>query len=670
MPGVVFSGGELREVQLEGEDRPSLSRWAYESLSGTNWLAQPVPSTYEAIWRSQPAVRTVTHYLARNMAQLGLHVFQGADSGRVRLRAKDHPFGATIEQPNPSTRLTQYRLIDSLINDLALYDRAYWLKQWDASGVIRLLRLPPRYVWASEGDIVTGVTQFTYNGPNGRLQIPADQMVWFRGYSPDYAGGESPIEALRQILYEDYEAWRFRGDMWRRGARIGGVIERPMDAPEWSEALRDRFKADWQQRYGGNGPEAGGTPVLEDGMSWKNVGAFTPEDAQFLDTHKLSASTVAAAYQVPAALVVAGADAANFAVVRELHQSVYQDTLGPWAAQLEGEILAQLGPDYNLPPDIYVEFNIQEKLQGSFEQQAAAIQSSVGGPWMTRAEARQRMNLTYIEGTEDLIVPLNVTEGGLAAPNDTAPGSGDGPGRQQSARRVLGVIRRTGEPQRKADDQKTTEQRRDELAAALSAFLAKQGSDVHDALAAGQQLSEAWSDGQWTDSMAALILEHTMGIASTAATSLLAEMESSIDFKTDPMTAYLQRSASSTANAVQLAAYHQLADAEGSESSAEEQVSDVFDGLQVDKYAQTLTTDAVGLGQHDAAKAAGRTTKTWNVHSERPRPTHAEMDGETVPIGSVFSNGGRWPGDHQLDESERAGCTCRLTYGDEEAQQP
>jgi hypothetical protein len=38
---------------------------------------------------------------------------------------------------------------------------------------------------------------------------------------------------------------------------------------------------------------------------------------------------------------------------------------------------------------------------------------------MTRAEARARLNLPHLEGTDELIVPLNVLEGGQASPTDS-----------------------------------------------------------------------------------------------------------------------------------------------------------------------------------------------------------------------------------------------------------
>jgi hypothetical protein len=56
-------------------------------------------------------------------------------------------------------------------------------------------------------------------------------------------------------------------------------------------------------------------------------------------------------------------------------------------------------------------------------------------------------------------------------------------------------------------------------------------------------------------------------------------------------------------------------------------------------------TTVTSFGSEDGAKQAGAGSKTWTVISRNPRPSHARMAGETVPVGELFSNGGNWPGD-------------------------
>jgi phage portal protein BeeE len=79
-------------------------------------------------------------FLARNVAQLGLHVFRRvSDTDRVRLT--DHPLARLIARPNSWT--TRYRLIEALMGDLGIYFNAYWMKIEKPQGGMALLRVPP-----------------------------------------------------------------------------------------------------------------------------------------------------------------------------------------------------------------------------------------------------------------------------------------------------------------------------------------------------------------------------------------------------------------------------------------------------------------------------------------------------------------------------------------------
>src|SRR5690606_10020530 len=50
------------------------------------------------------------------------------------------------------------------------------------------------------------------------------------------------------------------------------------------------------------------------------------------------------------------------------------------------------------------------------EEQAAVMQQSVGGPWMTVNEARRRANLPDIDGGDTLLAPLNMGAAGNNGP--------------------------------------------------------------------------------------------------------------------------------------------------------------------------------------------------------------------------------------------------------------
>ncbi|MDG4799041.1 phage portal protein [Micromonospora sp. WMMD980] len=412
----VVSAGQLRALEPSA---PQASMWpAYASQLGGNQAM-----TYAAIYRSQPAVRTVVGFLARNLAQLGLHAYRRLDDND-RERLTDHPIAALLRAPNPTT--TTYRLVRALVSDLAIFDDAYWvmLRAEDTTPV-GVRRLPPWRVEARGADW-TDAESYRLHGTHGYLDLDAANVVHFRGYNPDDSRvGSSPIEALRQVLAEEHAAARWREQMWSNGARISGYLKRPVDAPEWSDRARERFRAGWQSQYTGDGPQAGGTPVLEDGMEFVAAGV-NPKEAQYVESRKLTREETAAAYHIAPPLVGI-LDHATFSNIREQHKQLYQDTLGPWCAEIEQEIGLQLLPFLPDSGRVYVEFNIAEKLQGSFDEQAQQLQMAVGGPYMTRNEARGLSNLSRVDGGDELIVPLNVAIGEPADVQGEQPALPAGP---------------------------------------------------------------------------------------------------------------------------------------------------------------------------------------------------------------------------------------------------
>lgn len=372
-------------------------------------VAAAMPWEYDKIWRTQPAVRTVTSFLARNIAQLGLPLFK-RQSDTERERLQDHPLALLLRRPNPWT--TRYRFINALVHDFAIYDVAYLLKVKTEGSTAGLIRLPPAMV-TPKGDNWLTPEKFEVAGTRERKSYDADQVVYFRGYSANEDVGASPLESLRQILLEDWAGSRMREQTMNNGARVSGYIKRPpmKESGDWSDTARERFRTQWQQQYVGEGAKAGGTPILEDGMEFV-AASQTAKELQYVEGRKLTREEVAAAYFIPPPMVGI-LDHASFSNITEQHKMLYQDTLGPWLTMIQDEIALQLIPDFEPKPHVfYVEFNLREKLTGSFEERAASIQTSVGAPWMTVNEARALDNRPPIEGGDELVRPLNVTQNG------------------------------------------------------------------------------------------------------------------------------------------------------------------------------------------------------------------------------------------------------------------
>lgn len=373
----------------------------------------------EKLWRSQPAIRMVTTFLAANIAQVPIHGFTRGKDGRVRLD-RAHPVEQVLRLPDPRRRQTGFEMMHTLVLDVCKYDR-YCGQLFATEEGWQLVRLPPS-MWRFVRDTTGAPSYIEGTRPSGStFVIPLDRALWLDGFPSD--DDTSPIASLLGVLAEEELAASYRSDLWANGGRMGGTITRPADAPPWNmkdangKTGRDKFRASWQE-YAAGGTRAGRTPILEDGMTYNEAKPLSPEDGQQLESRKFSLGLVAAAFHM-SPQVAAVLEGGSYNSVQAYREALYSDTLGSWFQRVGQAFNVRLVPQLTRDPDVYVEFNVAEKLRLAFEDQARIFQTSTGGPIMTRNEARDRLNLPRIDGADELIVPLNVITGGQASPTDS-----------------------------------------------------------------------------------------------------------------------------------------------------------------------------------------------------------------------------------------------------------
>lgn len=362
----------------------------------------------EQLWREQPHLRTVTDFIARNVASVNLHAFRrDDDGGRERIRGEQ--VSRLMKKANPSQLM--YDVIYRSLMDLSLYDEFIWVVDTDRDGEWRITPISPTwqitYRWHDAWTMKSMVMADPSTGEH--VEFPAEQVVRVHGYDPfTMKRGASPVDALKDTLREQLEAAAYRSSLWTSGARIGGVITRPAGT-NWDAKARRRFKAAWQSQYTGRGSGTGGTPILEDGMDYK-PSHLKAQDEQVVDMTKLSLQTVASVYHVNPTQVGL-LDNANYSNVREFRRSLYGDSLGPQIKRIEDALNQWALPILGAGDDVYVEFNLEEKLRASFEEKAAVTSTAVGAPWMTVNEARGMNNMPGIEGGDELARPMNTSFG-------------------------------------------------------------------------------------------------------------------------------------------------------------------------------------------------------------------------------------------------------------------
>ena len=648
-----------------------LERWRglfrqpiYHFSFGPDAPDQVLNLTARNLYNTQDNLAAVVNFISSSIAQLPLKVY-ARDENDERKRDRDSVAAKLLWKPNGDQ--TEYEFMFSLVAELKIFGCVYvWkLPDPDSDSGYQIRIIPTDWVTNTEKVTPYGPDKISVTADGyGNIEIPRAEFVRFCTFSPgNPAGYVSPISALRQTLEEQIQAGRFRKELWKSSGRLNAQIVRPKDVQPWTEETKKKWVEAFREAWGAGGSKAGSIPLMEDGMEIKTFSASFKEQ-QWVESVKLSREAVAAAYRINPSLVW-HSDTQTYASSKDNARALYAECLGPDLQMIQQRINSFLLPMIGASPDTYVEFDLTEKLKGDFEQRAAVIQSSVGGPWLTRNEARRDNNLPPIEGGDELIVPLNVITGGQASPQDTHI--------NQSGVRVLCTCSKhhakakedeEEEPEEVEISAEVPQEEQDAVAEVLDKFFKRQAKSIIPKLGAE---ADWWNGDRWNKELSDDLEPVLNEIAEKHGEILATAMGT--EFVTDLIKDYLRKLAEARAEIIN----------EQTKDDIEEAVEGAEEGETPEEVAQKAmdkrsSLDALLLGSMLAKVTAGwsneeavrqarkqgskkRVYKIW-ITGPNARTSHANMNGQQVEIEKNFSNGASWPGDDKLSPEESCGCNC------------
>ena len=613
------------------------------------------------LYKTQPNLRAVISFLADNAAQVPIKVYERA-SDTDRPRVHDSAAALLLKQPNPD--MTAYEFKRWMYTDLLLYERFLTLimpSKVTASGW-ELRPIPAPWIQSYKGtspfapeSIIIG----TNNG-SGLVEVPADKFILFHGYDPtDPMRQYSRISALKETLHEQVESNKFRRQMWHRGGRFNAYLTRPKDVAQWSQPAFERFKETWKASWAGSeAGEGGGMPILEDGMEIKTV-QFNSRDAQWAEAVKLSREDCAAVYHVNPGMIWPGSGQ-TYASARDNARALYNDCLAPTLMQATDRLNMVLLPRVGEPANHYIAYDITIKTEGTYEEKIATLSSAVGAPFLSRNEARARLDLPAIEGGDDLITPLNVLTGGLASPRDTDPTVerfNEAPPKmlkKSEARKSRG---------------KPTDEEAEVFADIYKAFFKRQKKSVLSKL--GAKSAKWWDEERWNKELAEDLFSGAFAMSKAIGKETVRKLFDNGEYDSDRTEELVRSMCKRRAEMVNQKTYDELREAleadedEDALKSTPEGVFENAEKNRSDSAGLAFAGAIIGWASMEACSQNSRpgqnVTKTWVVTSGNPRASHAAMNGETVQYDEAFSNGAMWPGDiDNLNVEEVANCHCIL----------
>lgn len=654
------------------------------------WLSNDMPMTLSEaangkggksaanIYFSTPEVRRVVDFIAHSIALVPWHVYRR--QGESRERAGDSLAEKAIRHPDPERGVSGYDLIRGLVTDLLVYGHALCLVYEDTP-----TRIPATLVGRSVDSI--GRQTELYVNIDGEKQIVHDMpYALITDWTPHGSIGKSPLLTLRQFIEEQEAANRYHSVLYREAVKITGQFNRPA-GEVWSDKARRIFLQQIQEY---KNRAAGGAPVLEDGIEYSPVppmNVLSPADVSARNDFAIQVCTY---FGVMPELV--GLRSGNYGSVTAYRQMLYGPSLGHYIEAIQGAFndslvpaLAEIGKESSIE-DLYGEFDVLSVSEGTALEKAMTLQTSVGAPIMTAAEARAQMRLPYIEGTDELIMPANVSRGDdqddadedVDEDDDAQPqASATDTGKQNVNPESQDRNTRARDRQKERDNQR--KQRRksvsksaervtsndpvfNDVAMAVEPYLEEMTADA-------QTLSKADMQDKWGSTIMSAISPILTGAAVGASVREQIAHGGSAKLPADLM-AYMASFSQSDALRAVAAVYgatrvlRTLADTDENAEEREHAIRDRDSRVAV--LTDISKDNAQSVGKEHGAKTAGAVKKVWH-HSgavKDPRHPHVLMDGEQINLGDKFSNGARFPRDPFVQNAaeENVNCQCFTEY--------
>ena len=622
------------------------------------------------LYQTQGNVYAVVSFLSDSIAQLPLKVYlRKGETERSRDRTSDA--ARTLWKPNDYQ--TSFEFIQGLMSEFYVFGSVYaWVaNDLESESGYSLHLIPMQWVMLRNPatDDKPETLRICPKTGEPAVDIPFSELVQFKTYSPGNPKGYlSPLCGLRQTLSEQVEAGRFRRQLWRSSGRLNAQIIRPRDVAPWTEEQKSKFIAAFREAWGSGGSKAGSIPLMEDGMEIKPFSTSFKE-SEWAQSVKLSREDVAAAYHVNPSLIW-HSETQTYASSKDNARALYAECLGPVIQMLQQRINAFLLPMLGAVDGTYVEFDMTEKLKGSFEERAAIYQSACGGPYMTRDEVRAEQNLPPLpdgQGSQ-IITPLNVVEGGQASPQDTQGDAYDYPGVDNQGKKLepcgCKACKQETELRIKGRSDKEDDEK---VQSVLTEFFKRQARSIIPKINADPKNfwnAERW-DKELTEDLQPVLMEISNKHGKATAEVLDSEYVEELTEK------YIETASQARAKKINEGTLAQInkelnRDFEEDEEPDFEKVyetrsntSDVLARSAAGAIASFAVQEAAHQAISDGApRVIGRVVEKEWVTGANARPSHQAMNGERVPIDADFSNGQHWPGEDIGDPEESCGCNC------------
>lgn len=369
---------------------PVQSTYLVESSTGA-----PLVSPHGAL-RQTPVYRAVT--------------LIAGDVARIESRFPASPVADALWR-NPTRLMPAYEFRRSLTMQACLWGNAFALINRTRGG--ELLELIPLDADSVSLD-TTGPVPFYRSSQYGD-RIPMESMLHLRAPGTTGLWGESPVRLCQVALTTSAAQNQMTLSAYLNGGNPKIAIVTP--GPLSLEA-RQRIMADYEQRHAGTA-NTGRPLVLAEGARIERISS-SMDDTGLDAARQYSLEDVSRIYGVPSHMLMSTANT-QYGSLEWSGRAYVDSCLSHWMNAWQAELLMKLATPFDS-----MTWDVDALVRPGIAEQMAALRTGVEAGFLTRNEARARLDLEPLPGLDEPTLALNVGTGGgqTNAGSDTSAEAG------------------------------------------------------------------------------------------------------------------------------------------------------------------------------------------------------------------------------------------------------
>ena len=281
-------------------------------------------------------------------------------------------------------------------------------------------------------------------------QISDTRYPLYKLSTPSYGFNENEMMKYYQVMHIMEQSWQGAGgwnkgilatelvgldqdiDLYanfvmQNGAKPSGIFSTTQVIPDAKyKEVAQRLKETWNAMTGGRTTDqskAGQGMLLDQGMTYTPVDMLTLQDAQTAELKVQTMKRICGLFGVPPAMI--GIADQKYNNTQTMLDEFYKSTMSPMITNIKQKLKQHLFKGY---PNLYVEFDTTEFLEGSPLDQMNFAVAGVNAGVLTPNEAREFLGMPQLDGADELLSKSQSDKQGAisgTSPQDTGGGGGN-----------------------------------------------------------------------------------------------------------------------------------------------------------------------------------------------------------------------------------------------------